>query len=67
MSKPVRVLSVMAGQQETIKDITIRYVGRFDNYLFEEIHKLNPELKDPDHLEDGQMIRIPLRAATAVN
>lgn len=67
MSRPVRVLTVMAGRQETIKDISIRFVGRFDEDLFEEIRKLNPDLKDPDHLDDGQLIRIPLRAATPVN
>jgi hypothetical protein len=58
---PVRVLTVMAGRQETIKDISIRYLGHFDHDLFEEICSLNPTLKDPDHLEDGQLIRIPLR------
>lgn len=67
MSKPVRVLTVMAGQRETIKDIGIRYDGYFDNDLFEGIRKLNPDLKDPDHLEDGQLIRVPLRATTPVN
>jgi hypothetical protein len=67
MSRPVRVLTVMAGQQETVKDISIRYVGHFDDDLFEEIRKLNPDLKEPDHLEDGQLIRIPLRGATPVN
>ena len=67
MSRPVRVLTVMAGQQETVKDISISYVGHFDDDLFEEIRKLNPDLKDPDHLEDGQLIRIPLRGATPVN
>jgi hypothetical protein len=66
MRRPVRVLTVMAGQQETVKDISIRYVGHFDDDLFEEIRKLNPDLKDPDHLEDGQLIRIPLRGATPV-
>lgn len=67
MSRPVRVLTVMVGRQETVKDISIRYIGRFDDDLFEEICKLNPDLKDPDRLEDGQLIRIPLRAVTPVN
>jgi hypothetical protein len=66
-SPHVRVLTVMAGQQETVKDISLRYVGRFDNDLFEEIRKLNADLKDPDHLEDGQLIRIPLRATAPAN
>ena len=43
---------------------SIRYVGHFDDVLLEEIRKLNPDLKDPGHLEDGQLIRIPLREAT---
>jgi hypothetical protein len=43
------------------------YVGHFDEDLFEEIRQLNPDLKDPDHLEDGQLIRIPLRAAISLN
>jgi hypothetical protein len=66
-SRPVRVLTVMAGQQETVKGLSVRYAGHFDEDLFEEIRKLNPDLKDPDHLEDGQLIRMPLRAATSVH
>jgi hypothetical protein len=57
----VRVLTVMASRTETIKDISIRYIGDFDQDLLDEIRSLNPTLKDPDHLEDGQLIRIPLR------
>jgi hypothetical protein len=55
------------GWQETVKGISVRYAGHFDDDLFEEIRKLNPDLKDPDHLEDGQLIRIPLQAATAIH
>jgi hypothetical protein len=66
-SRAVRVLTIMAGRDETVKEISLRYVGHFDDDLFEEICKLNPELKDPDHLEDGQLIRIPLRSGTSVN
>jgi hypothetical protein len=66
-SGAVRVLTIMAGREETVKQISLLYVGHFDDDLFEEICKLNPELKDPDHLEDGQLIRIPLRPRTSVN
>ena len=66
-SGAVRVLTIMAGREETVKEISRRYVGHFDDNLFEEICKLNPDLKDPDHLEDGQLIRIPLRTGTSVN
>lgn len=61
MNDTVRVLTVMAGREETIKSISLRYVGHFDQDLFEEIHSLNPDLKDPDHLQDGQLIKLPLR------
>jgi hypothetical protein len=67
MSRPVRVLTVMAGRQETVKDLSVRYAGHFDEDLFEEIRKLNSDLKDPDHLEDGQLIRIPLQGATSIH
>jgi hypothetical protein len=61
-SRPtVRVLTVMAGRQDTVRDLSVRLVGRFDANLLEEIRGLNPDLKDPNHLEDGQLVRIPLR------
>jgi hypothetical protein len=61
-SEPVRVLTIMAGREDTIRDISFRYAGHFDQDLLEEIYHLNPNLKAPnDHLEDGQLIRIPLR------
>jgi general secretion pathway protein A len=55
-----QVLTVMAGPQQTLKDLTLRYVGHFDDDLSKQICSLNPDLKDPDHLEAGQLIRIPL-------
>jgi hypothetical protein len=50
----------MAGPQQTLKELTLRYLGRFDSDLSKKIRSLNPDLKDPDHLEAGQLIRIPL-------
>jgi type II secretory pathway predicted ATPase ExeA len=55
-----QVLTVMAGPQQSLKDLTLRYVGHFDDDLSKQICSLNPDLKDPDHLEAGQLIRIPL-------
>ncbi len=55
-----QVLTVAAGPQQTLKDLSLRYVGRFDEELSRQIRGLNPDLKDPDHLEAGQLIRIPL-------
>jgi len=55
-----QVLTVVAGPQQTLKDLSLRYVGHFDSDLSKKICSLNPDLKDPDHLEAGQLIRIPL-------
>jgi general secretion pathway protein A len=55
-----QVITVMAGPQQTLKDLTLRYVGHFDDDLSKKIRSLNPDLKDPEHLEAGELIRIPL-------
>ena len=64
-----QVLTVVAGPQQTLRELSLRYVGHFDGNLSKKIYSLNPDLKDPDHLEDGQLIRIPLPpgAMTKVN
>jgi type II secretory pathway predicted ATPase ExeA len=55
-----QVLTVAAGPQQSLRELSLRYVGRFDSELSNQIRKLNPDLKDPDHLVAGQLIRIPL-------
>ncbi len=55
-----QVLTVVAGPLQSIKDLSLRYIGRFDSDVSNQIRSLNPGLKDPDHLEAGQLIRIPL-------
>jgi type II secretory pathway predicted ATPase ExeA len=55
-----QVLTVMAEPGQSLKDVSLRYLGKFDYEIFEEIRALNPELKDPDHLAGGQLIRLLL-------
>jgi hypothetical protein len=55
-----QVITVVAGPQQTLKDLSLRYVGHFDDELSSKIVSLNPDLTDPDHLAAGQLIRIPL-------
>ena len=55
-----QVLTVAAGPQDSIKDLSVRYVGHFDADLSDKIKSLNPDLKDPDRLDEGQLIRLPL-------
>jgi len=59
-----QVLTVVARPEQTIKEISLLYVGHFDSRLLENICALNPELKDPDHIEPGQLIRLPLPPGT---
>jgi type II secretory pathway predicted ATPase ExeA len=56
-----QVLTIAARPQQTLEEISVLYLGHFDRHLFEEICSLNPELKDPDHIQGGQLIRLPLR------
>jgi hypothetical protein len=58
------VLTVIVRPQQSLKDLSLLYAGHFDTELLEEIRTLNPGLKDPDHLEVGQLIRIPLPPGT---
>jgi hypothetical protein len=55
-----QLLTVAAGPQQTLKDLSLRYIGHFDSEIAIKIRALNPDLRDPDHLEAGQLIRIPL-------
>lgn len=57
-----QIITVAAGPQQSLSELCLRYAGHFDSDLLNEVRALNPDLKDPDHLESGQLIRIPLPA-----
>jgi general secretion pathway protein A len=59
-TEPGQVLTVMVRPEQTLEKLSLLYAGHFDTELLEEIRSLNPELTDPNHLEAGQLIRIPL-------
>jgi general secretion pathway protein A len=59
-----QVVTVAAEPDETLQMICFLYVGHFDAQLLEQIRFLNPEMKNPDRLEPGQLIRIPLPLKT---
>jgi type II secretory pathway predicted ATPase ExeA len=59
-----QVLTVIARPGQTLQEISLVYVGHFDPSLSQEISTLNPELTDPNHLEAGQLIRLPLPPGT---
>jgi type II secretory pathway predicted ATPase ExeA len=55
-----QIITVAAMPGQTIEEISLSYSGRFDAALLQQIRALNPEMKDPDHLIAGQLIRLPL-------
>ena len=54
-SEPTSWHTVRPG--ETLRGITARFLGSSD--LWEEIHRLNPGIADPDRIAPGQRIRVP--------
>lgn len=44
---------------DTIRDLCLSTVGRYDAEVLAEIRRLNPALKSLNHLEAGQEIRLP--------
>lgn len=46
--------------RDTLRDLCVLTLGRYDEVVLSQIQKLNPELRDPDHLIVGQKIRLPL-------
>lgn len=59
-----QLLTVAAQPGQTLQQLSLLYGGHFDSGLLEEIRSLNPQLKDPNHLLPGQLIRIPLPPGT---
>jgi general secretion pathway protein A len=55
------VVTVAPGQ--TLLGICVQKFGSCTADLLQQIHQLNPSLNNPDHIESGQSIRIPVLAA----
>jgi general secretion pathway protein A len=62
--KPQTSIRVAPGR--TLLGICVENFGTCDPQLLQEIHRLNPRLSNPDHIESGQMIRLPASGAVAV-
>ena len=46
--------------KDTLRDLCVSTLGRYDKAVLSQVQKLNPELRDPDYLDVGQKIRLPL-------
>jgi general secretion pathway protein A len=49
---------------QTLLGICVENFGSCTPELLREIHELNPRLSNPDHIESGQSIRIPVSGVT---
>jgi type II secretory pathway predicted ATPase ExeA len=54
------VISVVVEKNATLRHISLLYLDRFDQRTLAAIRVLNPSITDPNHLEAGQQIRLPL-------
>ncbi len=52
-------LLIVVQPDQTLSGISVRQVGSYDPKLAEQIQELNPDIKNPDHIEVGQRIRLP--------
>jgi general secretion pathway protein A len=57
---PPTAVTVIVQPGQSLKEICLQNVGRYDAELLSEISELNPQMKDPDHIEVGQSIWLPL-------
>jgi len=56
-----RFVTHVVRPNDTIWNLCVSSLGRFDEAALAELRKLNPELIDIDRIEVGQQIRLPLR------
>ncbi len=40
-------------------DVCMQHLGNFDLQLLHQVEALNPKLTDPDHIDEGQKLRLP--------
>ncbi|HEY2547172.1 MAG TPA: AAA family ATPase [Candidatus Acidoferrum sp.] len=55
----VRSFAYVVQRNDTLRDLCVSTIGRYDSTIVSEIRELNPDLKNPDHLYVGQEIRLP--------
>jgi len=63
-SQPLDAVSIVrVAPGQTLLGICVEKFGSCTAELMQQIHELNPSLNNPDHIESGQSIRIPVLAA----
>lgn len=59
------VITAVPRTGQSIKELSHLYIGRFDAQLYQQIYKLNPQVKDFDYLQAVPLIRLPLPMGTS--
>jgi general secretion pathway protein A len=50
---------------QTLYQISVNKIGKYDQNVLHELQNLNPGLYDPDHIHPGQKIRVPAISKTS--
>jgi general secretion pathway protein A len=50
---------VIVGRHQTLRDISMQYLGEFNSQCLHQIRELNPKLTNPNHIVPGQSIWLP--------
>jgi general secretion pathway protein A len=52
-------MPVQISEGQTLSRISVENLGRYDGRILEELHNLNPWLRDPNHIQTGRRILMP--------
>ena len=55
-----RIVSIVVEKGTTLRQLSLKYLGRYDHATMLEICKLNPAITDPARIAAGQRLRLPL-------
>jgi hypothetical protein len=57
---PAGSFAYVVQPQDSLRDLCLSTLGRYDSAVLSEIRALNPGLRNPEHLHAGQEIRLPI-------
>jgi len=56
----IQAFTYVIQPRDTLQDLCVSMVGRYDSKVLAEIRRLNPKVRNLDHLDVGQEIRLPM-------
>jgi type II secretory pathway predicted ATPase ExeA len=57
---PRRYFTYVVQPEDTLRDVCVSGLGSYNKAVLQEVRRLNPSLRNADHLEVGQKIRLPV-------